>query len=57
MEGVTYQQGLMYIGMAVSLISLSAFLIVPRLAPSDSLEGALQTEMIPIPVEKGILNH
>jgi len=57
MEGVTYQQGLMYIGMAVSLISLSAFFIVPRLAPSESLEGALQPEMIPVPVEKGIHNH
>lgn len=32
MEGVTYQQGLFYIGIAVSLISLSAFLIVPRLS-------------------------
>ena len=57
MEGVTYQQGLMYIGMAVSAISLSAFFIVPRLAPSDSLDSALQPEMIPVPVEKGIHNH
>lgn len=57
MEGVTYQQGLMYIGMAVSIISLSAFLIVPRLAPSESPDRALQPEMIPVPVEKGIHNH
>jgi len=47
----------MYIGMAVSLISLSAFFIVPRLTPSDSLDGVLQPEMIPIPVEEGIHNH
>lgn len=56
-EGITYQQGLMYIGMAVSLISLSAFFIVPRLAPLESQEGVLQPEMIPVPVENGIHNH
>ena len=57
MEGVTYQQGLMYIGMAVSIISLSAFFIVPRLAPSDNLDNALQPEIIPVPVENGIHKH
>lgn len=57
MEGVTYQLGLMYIGIAVSVISLSAFLIVPRLAPSEIQEGVLQAEMIPVPVENGIHNH
>lgn len=56
-EGITYQQGLMYIGMTVSLISLSAFLIVPRLATSESSDSVLQPEMIPVPVEKGIHNH
>jgi NNP family nitrate/nitrite transporter-like MFS transporter len=57
MEGVTYQQGLLYIGIAVSVISLSAFLIVPRLTSSESNEGILQAEMIPVPVEKGIIHH
>jgi NNP family nitrate/nitrite transporter-like MFS transporter len=57
MEGVTYQHGLMYIGMAVSLISLSAFFIVPRLAPSDNPDSALQPEIIPVPVENGIHKH
>lgn len=57
MEGVTYQHGLMYIGMAVSLISLSAFFIVPRLALSDNLDSALQPEIIPVPVENGIHKH
>lgn len=57
MEGVTYQQGLMYIGMAVSLISLSAFFIVPRLSLSDNLDSALQPEIIPVPVENGIHKH
>lgn len=57
MEGVTYQQGLMCIGMAVSLISLSAFFIVPRLAVSDSLDTVLQPEIITVPVEKGIHNY
>ena len=57
MEGVTYQHGLMYIGMAVSLISLSAFFIVPRLALSDNLDSTLQPEIIPVPVENGIHKH
>ncbi len=57
MEGVTYQHGLMYIGMAVSLISLSAFFIVPRLSLSDNLDSALQPEIIPVPVENGIHKH
>lgn len=57
MEGVTYQQGLMYIGMAVSIISLSAFFIVPRLALSDNLDSTLQPEIIPVPVENGIHKH
>lgn len=54
MEGVTYQQGLMYIGMSVSLISLTAFLIVPRMTTSDSLDSVLQPEMMPVQVENGI---
>ncbi|MBW8323652.1 MAG: NarK family nitrate/nitrite MFS transporter [Prolixibacteraceae bacterium] len=57
MEGVTYQHGLMYIGMAVSLISLSAFFIVPRLSLSDNLDSTLQPEIIPVPVENGIHKH
>ena len=35
MEGVTYQTGLMYIGITVSLVSLLAFFIVPSLSPSS----------------------
>jgi NNP family nitrate/nitrite transporter-like MFS transporter len=57
MESITYQQGLMYIGIAVSVISLSAFFIVPRLAPSGSIGGVLQPEMVTIPVSENIIKR
>jgi MFS transporter, NNP family, nitrate/nitrite transporter len=52
MEGVTYQQGLMYIGITVSTISLLAFFIVPGMAVSKQQEGAVPS-MVRIPSGEG----
>ena len=39
MEGVTYQQGLFYIGIAVAVISLSAFFIVSKTESAEEMAG------------------
>jgi NNP family nitrate/nitrite transporter-like MFS transporter len=39
MEGVTYQQGLFYIGIAVSIISLAAFFIVSKSESAEEMAG------------------
>jgi len=57
MEGVSYQQGLMYIGMAVSVISLSAFFIVPKLLPSTESNMGLIPKPIAVPSENDFRHH
>ena len=48
MEGVTYQQGLFYIGIAVSIISLTAFFIVSKTESAQELAGLKPS---PVPVQ------
>jgi len=57
MEGVSYQQGLMYIGIAVSVISLSAFFIVPRLLPTINNDAVLIPEPIAVPSDGDFRHH
>lgn len=52
MEGITYQQGLLYIGAVVSFISLSSFFIVRvSEAKFEKAQAKLQTSLLTIPVK------
>ncbi len=53
MEGVTYQTGLMYIGITVAIISLLAFFIVPGfLTTSEVVVGEVIPSTVAIPVNE-----